>query len=141
IGWLGYSISGALTRPGKDSVSARLAEWARDHHMNSLVNRLEKIQYDQHKPKVGGAAPSIPKAAGDTPSPVPSAVVPSLPPHSAAPPPIATPAGLTPKPGEGQWQPVVFAGELPAVRLTYVLPDDQHTSYLGALMWLDPKLL
>jgi hypothetical protein len=141
VGWLGYSISGALTRPGKDSVSARLAEWGRDHHMNSLVNRLEKIQYDHNKPKVGGTVKTIPKAAGDTPSPLPSAVVPSLPPHTAAPPPVKTPAGLTPKPGEGQWQSVVFSGELPAVRLTYVRPDDQHTSYLAALMWLDPKVL
>ena len=30
---------------------------------------------------------------------------------------------------------------LPAVQLTYVRPDDVHTSYYAALMWLDPKLL
>lgn len=141
VGWLGYSISGALTRPGKDSVSARLAEWGRDHHLNNVVNRLEKIQYDHHKPKIGGTVKTIPQAAGDTPSPAPHAVVPSLPPHTPAPPPVIPPAGLTPKPGEGQWQSVVFSGELPAVRLTYVRPDDQHTSYLAALMWLDPKVL
>jgi hypothetical protein len=144
VGWLGYSISGALTRPGKDSVAARLAEWARDHHMNSVVNRLEKIQYDRNKPKVGGSAPSIPTVVHDTPSPLPSAAVslaPALPPHTEAPPPVTAPAGLTPKAGEGQWQPVVFSGDLPAVRMAYVRPDDQHTSYLAALMWLDPKLL
>jgi hypothetical protein len=141
IAWLGWSIGDALRRPGHDSVSARLAEWGRDHHLNALVNRLEQIQYDHNKPKIGGAAPNIPKVVHDTPSPASSVVAPSLPPHTAAPPPVATPAGLTPKPGEGQWQSVVFSGDLPAVRITYVRPDDQHTSYLAGLMWLDPKLL
>ena len=142
IGWLAWSVGGALTRPGKDSVAARLAEWARDHHLNPVVNRLEKIQYDMNKPKTGGDVANIPTAVKDTPSVVPSPqVTATVPPHSPAPPPVATPPGLAPKPGEGQWQPVVYSGDLPAVRLTYVRPDDQHTSYLAALMWLDPKLL
>ena len=138
--WLSWSIGGALTRPGKDSTSARLAESARDHHMNSLVNRLEKYQYDMNKPKVGGTAPKIPKAVAQSPTVAPAPEV-TVPPHSAAPPPVQLPAGIVPKPGEGQWQSVVFSGDLPAVRLTYVRPDDQHTSYLAAIMWLDPKLL
>ena len=35
IGIVGYSVGGALTRPGNDSVSQRVAEWARDHHLGS----------------------------------------------------------------------------------------------------------
>jgi hypothetical protein len=35
---LGRSISLALTAPGTDSVSARLAIWARDHRAGALVN-------------------------------------------------------------------------------------------------------
>src|SRR5664280_3499028 len=44
-------------------------------------------------------------------------------------------------PSEGKWQDVVFTKGLPAVRITYLRPDDGHTSYLAAVMWLDPKLL
>jgi hypothetical protein len=31
--------------------------------------------------------------------------------------------------------------DLPAIRITYLRPDDGHTSYLAAVLWLDPKLL
>ena len=44
-------------------------------------------------------------------------------------------------PGEGQWQVVVHNHGQPAVRLTYLRPDDRHTSYLAAVMWLDPSQL
>ncbi len=44
-------------------------------------------------------------------------------------------------PGEGVWKTVVVNKGLPAVQLTYVRPDDTHTSYYAALMWMDPKLL
>ena len=51
---VGYSVGGYLTRPGNDSVSQRVAEWGRDHHLGSLVTWLEQVQYPQNKPKKGG---------------------------------------------------------------------------------------
>jgi phosphodiester glycosidase len=50
---LGRSISLALTAPGTDSLSARMAIWARDHRAGALVNLGERLAYKP--PKVGGA--------------------------------------------------------------------------------------
>jgi hypothetical protein len=50
---LGRSISLALTAPGTDGVTARLAIWARDHKAGALVNLGERLTYKP--PKVGGA--------------------------------------------------------------------------------------
>ena len=52
--WTGWSLGRALTAPGTDSVAARVAEWARDHHLNWVVDRLEDVQYWLHPPKTGG---------------------------------------------------------------------------------------
>jgi len=134
---VGYSVGEALLRAGNDSLSQRVAEWGRDHHLNWAVTGLEQTQYDLHKPKTGGAlVGGIPAASGE------KATVPAAPkvPHTPA------PAALTsfvsnPAPAEGKWQSVVFDHGLPAVRMTYLRPDEGYTSYLAAIMWLDPKLL
>ncbi|MGZ6869192.1 MAG: hypothetical protein ACXVHI_02595, partial [Frankiaceae bacterium] len=52
--WTGWSMGRALTAPGTDTVAARVAEWARDHHLNWVVDRLEDVQYWLHPPKTGG---------------------------------------------------------------------------------------
>ena len=54
---VGHSLYGALRAPGSDSVSARVAEWARDHGGTPVINFLERVTYK--KPKVGG----VPKEA------------------------------------------------------------------------------
>ncbi len=134
---LGYSVGGALLRPGNDTVAQRLAEWGRDHHLNWAVTRLEQTQYALNTPATGGTlSGGIPVVAGHKPA---GRAAPAAP-HSAAPAPL-TPFVTTPAPGEGQWQDVVFHNGLPAVRMTYLRPDDGHSSYLAAVMWLDPKLL
>jgi len=134
---LGYSVGGALLRPGNDTVAQRLAEWGRDHHLNWAVTRLEQTQYALNTPATGGTlSGGIPLVAGHKPA---GRAAPAAP-HSAAPAPL-TPFVTTPAPGEGQWQDVVFHNGLPAVRMTYLRPDDGHSSYLAAVMWLDPKLL
>ncbi len=138
IGMIGYSVGGALTRPGNDSVSQRVAEWARDHHLGGVVTWLEKATYSA--PKKGGTV-AIPTAKGDTktttPDGKPTKVVI---PHSPAPekPVLLAGQGV---PNEGVWQTVVVNKGFPAVRIAYVRPDAVHTSYYAALMWLDPKLL
>jgi hypothetical protein len=136
IGIVGYSVGGALTRPGNDSVVQRVAEWAREHHLDPVVTWLEKIQYDQNKPKTGGKA-DIPPVAGVTTKPADEK--PKIP-HSQLPeqPKLLAGQGL---PNEGVWTTVVTSKGYPAVQLTYVRPDNTHTSYYAAMMWLDPKLL
>jgi hypothetical protein len=137
IGVVGYSVGGALTRAGNDSVTQRVAEWAREHHLDPVVTWLEKVQYNASKPTKGGAPKGgIPTISGTTATP---SVAPSIP-HSKTPEPPVLLAGQG-LPNEGKWQTVVTNKGLPAVQLAYVRPDDVHTSYYAALMWMDPKLL
>jgi hypothetical protein len=134
---LGFSVGHVLALPGTDSAPARLAEWARDHNMNFAVTYLEKIDYKLNKPKAGGVpSGGIPKA-GVTAAPAAAAVKVA---HTTTPAPVHVLAGA-PLPGEGSWQTVVTAKDLPAVRVAYVRPDQTHTSYLTGVMWLDQKLL
>lgn len=129
-----WSIGSTLLAPGTDTASARLAEWARDHSMGDVVTYLEQVRYEQNQPKVGGAPSGpIPAAAGA----VPAARTTGLPAPSA----ISDLAGGRPLPGEGQWQTVATVRGESAVRATLVRPDNQHTSYLAGVMWLDPTLV
>jgi hypothetical protein len=51
---VGYSYAGALTGPGSDSLQARTVEWARDHHLGTVVDRIERFWYDHHQAPLGG---------------------------------------------------------------------------------------
>jgi hypothetical protein len=128
---LGYSLGHALHRPGNDGVAARLAEWARDHQLGWAVTGLEKASYAQHPPRRGGApADGVPVVGG---------LVGGL--GTSGPAPMPVLAGGTPLAHEGEWQIVSNVRGRPAVRLAFLRPDDQHTSYLATVMWLDPTLL
>ncbi|HEY2194867.1 MAG TPA: hypothetical protein VGH76_21580 [Actinomycetospora sp.] len=127
------SLLHALTRPGSDTVPARLAEWGRDHGLGSLVTWAEARQYDLDQPATGGAP------AGGIPHP--SGAVVDRPGGSPAPPPLPAPPGVAPLPGEGQWQTVVSTPHGDAVRLTTVRPDAAHTSFLVGVLWMDPVLV
>jgi hypothetical protein len=135
------SLGSTLFAPGTDTTAARVAEWARDHGMGDVVTYLEKLQYEQNQPTVGGRpAGGIPVAGGKigptgTPGHARPAKLPGLPAPAALPP----LAGGTPLSGEGQWQTVVAAHNgAAAVRVTSVRPDSTHTSYLAGVIWLDP---
>src|SRR5580658_5258850 len=52
---VGWSVGTALTAPGTDTVEARLAEWGRDHGLSGAVDWLEREQYQEHPPVVGGS--------------------------------------------------------------------------------------
>jgi hypothetical protein len=130
--WLAWSIGSALTAPGKDPIAARLAEWARDHGLAVLVLALEKLQYDAHQPKVGGAPPAGLLRPTESPPPARPAV--AFPPRLR---PIVTP----PLPGEGTWHTLVRVHGQPAVQAAYLRPDRRHTSYLTGVAWLSRRLL
>ncbi|MDL5157730.1 hypothetical protein [Actinomycetospora termitidis] len=127
------SLVHALTRPGSDTVPARLAEWGRDHGLGPVVTWLESAQYQLDQPPTGGApVGGIPHASG---------AVADHPGGSPAPPPLPAPEGLAPLPGEGQWQTVVASPHGDAVRVASVRPDAQHTSFTVGVLWMDPTLV
>ena len=141
--WLVWSVGSYLTAPGGDSTAARLAEWARDHGLASIVVALEKVQYDVHPPKVGGAPPPIaaPKVAGaqghsTTGSSATTSAVVAIPmrPRMKT---MVQPA----LPNEGVWSALVTVKGQPVVQAAYVRPDATHTSYLAGVAWMSHTML
>jgi uncharacterized protein YigE (DUF2233 family) len=145
--WLTWSIGGALTAPGTDSTSARLAEWARFNGLGWVVSGLEQAQYKMNPPKVGGAlAGGIPRVAVRGPA----SRVAVRGPASSKPtrsstylvPPAPIPAQAQPAlPGEGSWQSLVSLKGEPAIRAAFLRPDATHTSYLVGVAWLNQNLV
>jgi hypothetical protein len=136
-GTVGWSVGEALTYPGRDSTVARLAEWARDHEMGLVVDRLEDWQYDLHPPRVGGtlsaeALARMRATAAGAPDPTADGpVVPLRAPMR----PLVTPA----LPGEGVYRSLAASGGRPIVQGTYVRPDRRHTSYEAAVAWISQR--
>jgi len=137
-GTLGWSVGRALTYPGKDSSTARLAEWARDHELGFVVNQLEDWQYQLDPPRVGGVLPAgalarmnaTAAAAGVAPAvgrPLIALRAPMRP--------LVSPA----LPGEGVYRALATAHGEPVVQGTYVRPDGEHTSYEAAVAWISGK--
>jgi len=131
LGTVGASVASALTAPGTQGTTARVAEWARNNGMSPLVTWAEQLTYQP--PKVGGAP------AADSPLHHRS---PPLPPPAGAtlPAPIGTPAQPS-LPGEGQWQVTATVHGFPAMAQTFLRPDATHTSYTAAATWFDPQLV
>lgn len=138
-GAVGWSVGRALTYPGKDSTAARLAEWARDHELGFVVNKLETWQYEMHPPKVGGTLSTAALARMENTAPAGRA-----PAHADAPQQIPLRAPMRPLvapalPGEGVYRVLATAHGLPLVQGTYVRPDAEHTSYEAAVAWVSQK--
>ena len=139
---VGWSVGGALTAPGTDSTAARLAEWGRDHGLGGIVTWLEKQQYENNQPKVGGTPTGgIPDASGVETTAPPAPNAPAGPPTLPAPAPIQPVADGAPLPTEGQWETVATVRGEPAVRVARLRVDPQHTSFVAGVMWLDPNLV
>lgn len=135
LGLVGWSAGAYLTKPGTDSVAARLSGWARDHELGFVVNGLEKVQYNLHKPKKGGE-PEGGIQLNDKPTPTPSITPPDLTP---APSRIASQAGPWLH-NEGMWQTLVSTPDgTPVLRSAFVRPDAEHTSYLTSVAWMDQR--
>ena len=122
-----WSVSTALLAPGTDPVSARLAEWGRDHYLGSVVSALENAKYNVSKPKVGGnldanAAKILAADAIHYARSVPSLVNPAL-------------------PGEGDLKTVFRVRGKAAIQVGYLRPDPSHTSYLSGIAIMQSSLL
>jgi hypothetical protein len=122
-----WSISTALLAPGTDPVSARLAEWGRNHYLGALVSALENAQYSLDKPKVGGtldpnASKILAQDAMSVARKIPTLVTPAL-------------------PGEGDLKTVESVKGVPAIQVGYLRPDSEHTSYLAGIALMNSSLL
>jgi hypothetical protein len=136
--WLTWSIGGALTAPGTDTTSARLAEWGRFHGLGWAVSYLEQLQYKASPPKVGGSL------AGGIPHIAPTRTVSARPTRPAtylAPPPRIPSQAHPSLSGEGSWQSIVSLHGQPAIQAAFLRPDAEHTSYLVGVAWLNQKLV
>jgi Phosphodiester glycosidase len=147
----GWSVGHALTAPGGGSVSARLAEWARDHRLGPLVTLGEWIGYQP--PKVGGkpsfalTGPSAPAAragSGSARHPGapgrPGSAGPAGSGRRLIPQRLTSPAGQ-PLHGEGVWRVLGTVHRLPAIFGTYLRPDKLHTSYVAGIVSMNQNLL
>ncbi|NEB79537.1 phosphodiester glycosidase family protein [Streptomyces sp. SID14478] len=134
VSTLGWSLADALTYPGDDSTAARLAGWAREHHLGPVVNQLENAQYEMDPPKVGG---SLPQKDLDRMKNVPAGSAAPAGDVRLRPPmkPLVSPALK----GEGVWRTLAAAHGRPLVQGTYVRPDGDHTSYQAAIAWISGK--
>ncbi|HEX4832377.1 MAG TPA: phosphodiester glycosidase family protein [Trebonia sp.] len=146
--WAGFSVGQALTAPGGGTASSRLAEWARDHYLGPVVTFGEWVTYNP--PQVGGKpsfALTVPTGeAATTSSPAPAATggagaKPGKPAFTPVVP--ATLAALAGKalPGEGQWRVLETVHGQPAVFSTFLRQSAQYSSYVSAIVSLDPRLV
>lgn len=122
-----WSVSTALLAPGTDPVTARLAEWGRNHYLGFLVTTLENAQYSISKPKVGGsldsqASQELAQNAIQYAKRIESVVTPSL-------------------PGEGDLKTVYKVNGKAAIQVGFLRPDSQHTSYLAGVAIMQSALL
>jgi hypothetical protein len=145
-----WSLGGTLLANNTDPLGLRVVEWARDHHLAGLVNKIENYWYTHHPPPRGGT----PKGGlPSVPAPVPNVAEYAPPttaksegtPTTAKSEPIPTPivAIAAPAlPGEGAWKPVgrEVAGQ-PAAWVTYLRPDAIHTSELIGVVHFDMRHL
>jgi hypothetical protein len=138
------SLGSAMSNPalGGD-LSARLAEWSRDHGAGGVVTWIENLYYSHHAPPVGGSPAADDLPSGTARGHRPIVVVSDRVRRGAT----AAPAALVPFPkhplaGEGKWVP---AGRLvdgmAAVYTTFMRPDAIHTTVVDGVAWIDTRLV
>jgi hypothetical protein len=137
-GYVGVTIYPYLSGPGTDSVSARIAEWARDHHLSWAVTWLENRTYTapptggslsqaQRKALLGQGSPARPRPSFSAPADLPTGI------------PAQT---AHPLPGEGVWHAVTYdAAGAPVLEQAALRPDARHTSELAYAVWMNQKAL
>ena len=140
-GYVGLTLTPYLTAPGTDPLGARVAEWARDHHMSMLVTWLENESYTA--PATGGKLNAAELAQLQAKNQQTAAAARDKVRFASA----DAPANITPFaagniPGEGVFSPAVF-GPLgnPLVETAELRPDADHTSDLAYVAWLNQRAL
>lgn len=146
-----YSWVRAMTKESSESFLARNVEWVRDNNGGFVADWLEQKYYATNQPESGGTpdaitpgsrAPLQQTASTVTPQPGQSAATtPPLPKHIQPPAPLKTPAA-TPIENEGVWFPAGpdVGGGLYPMYFTKVRPNNDKTSLLVFVAWIDPNL-
>jgi hypothetical protein len=136
FGYVGITLYPYLSAPGTDRLSARVAEWGRDHHLGWAVTWLENTTYKA--PATGGTLNSGQLSQLQGPSAMPSTkadVGADLPANIA---PLASGS----IPGEGVWHPITAnASGVPIMEKAALRPDAQHTSDLAYAVWMNQGAL
>ena len=137
FGYVGITLYPYLSAPGTDRLSARVAEWGRDHHLGWAVTWLENTTYKP--PATGGTLNSgqLKQLQGPTAS-VPTTKAKAADDLPANIPPLATGTIA----GEGVWHPLTMnASGVPIVEKAALRPDAQHTSDLAYAVWMNQSAL
>jgi hypothetical protein len=133
--WVCFSVGQALAAPGGGTVSSKLAEWARDHYLGPVVTFGEWLTY---QPPTAGGKPSfsliVPKGEGAGTSAGEHGIKPIIPA------PLSALAGA-PLPGEGQWRVLETDKGKPAIFSTFLRQSKQYSSYVSAIVSMDPRLV
>jgi hypothetical protein len=135
--YYGVTLALALTNQSYGpSYSSRLAQWGRQHGLGAVVSWAQNEDYKIHPPKIGGTPPKNSFGSGPLEK--------KLTAGGHLPPPVTllSPAGAS-LPGEGVWH---IAGRenaegIPSVYEAFLRADATHTSYVDAVVWMDPTLL
>jgi len=144
FGYIGITLVPYLTAPGTDPLTARVAEWARDHDMSMIVTWLENETYTP--PATGGTLDPSElaqlKARGEAATGDDAGARAKLKLAPADRPEDIVPFAAGTVPGEGVFSPSVI-GPLgnPIVESAALRPDADHTADLAYVAWLNQKAL
>jgi hypothetical protein len=136
--WLMFSVGQAAFKNNGQSLSANLAEWARDHYLGPVVTFGEWLSYNP-PPKGGKPGFSLAVPSGQAVTPVKTAAgkskafVPDIPGT------LTSLAG-TPIAGEGEWRLAEKVNGEPAI-LTTFLRDATYTSQVNGIASIDQRLV
>jgi hypothetical protein len=136
--WVMFSVGQAAFKNNGQSLSANLAEWARDHYLGPVVTFGEWLSYNP-PPKGGKPSFSLAVPSGEAVTPGKSAksnakgFVPDIP---------ATLKSLAPSAiaGEGQWRVSEQVKGEPAI-LTTFLRDATYTAQVNGIASIDQRLV
>jgi hypothetical protein len=132
--WVAFSLGQALTANNGLPLSGKLAEWARDHYLGSVVTLMEQLTYQP--PKKGGT-PGFALGAG-TQGKLKFKKVhgfkPDVPKNLV---PFATPALA----GEGVWHLEETVRGEPALFTTLLRVNAVNTSYVAGIASFDQRLV
>ena len=130
--FVAFSLGRALTANNGLPLSAKLAEWARDHYLGSVVTLMEQWSYTP--PKTGGKPQfSLTSPQGKLKFKKVHGFKPEVPKNLA---PFASPL-----PGEGAWQLRETVRNEPALFTTFMRVDSVHTSYVAGIASFDQRLV
>jgi hypothetical protein len=131
--WVAFSLGQALTANNGLSMSSKLAEWARDHYLGSVVTLMEQLTYTP--PQKGGKPGfSLSDPQGNLKFKHVHGFKPDVPKNLT---PFATPALA----GEGAWRLQETVRGEPALFTTFMRVNAVNTSYVAAIASFDQRLV